>query len=163
MDPITSAGTNPNSTNMPPAAPMASPQTNSSTTTPTPLPPVAPKAPTPQPQSVNPPPKPNPNVLNSKPIFSSPPPVIPPAAIKPMTNPSGKSGGGLSKVMGILVLLVLLAVGSIAFFYWQTYINKPQDTANQPITLNYWGLWEPAEVMQPVIDEYQKVHPNVTV
>lgn len=31
------------------------------------------------------------------------------------------------------------------------------------IELTYWGLFEPEEVMQPLIEEYQELHPNVTV
>lgn len=31
------------------------------------------------------------------------------------------------------------------------------------VTLTYWGLWEPREVMQPLIDQYQAANPNVTI
>ncbi|MBI3385285.1 extracellular solute-binding protein [Candidatus Gottesmanbacteria bacterium] len=31
------------------------------------------------------------------------------------------------------------------------------------VTLKYWGLWEPEQVMQTVINDYEKLHPNVTV
>lgn len=32
-----------------------------------------------------------------------------------------------------------------------------------PVTLTYWGLWEPEEVIRPLLDEFQTVHPNVKV
>lgn len=34
---------------------------------------------------------------------------------------------------------------------------------SKPITLVYWGLWEPREVIQPLLDEYQQQNPNITV
>lgn len=35
--------------------------------------------------------------------------------------------------------------------------------SNKPITLVYWGLWEPREVIQPLLDQYQKDNPEVTI
>lgn len=32
-----------------------------------------------------------------------------------------------------------------------------------PVTLTYWGLWEPSSVMQGVIADYERDHPNVTI
>jgi len=32
-----------------------------------------------------------------------------------------------------------------------------------PITLKYWGLFEPEQVVKPLIDKYQADHPNVTI
>lgn len=40
------------------------------------------------------------------------------------------------------------------------FIGKGQP---QPITLNYWGLWEKNEVLQGMIDEYQRAHPGITI
>ncbi len=31
------------------------------------------------------------------------------------------------------------------------------------VTLKYWGLWEPREVIQPLLNKYQEEHPNVTI
>lgn len=36
-------------------------------------------------------------------------------------------------------------------------------TGGQPIVLQYWGLWEPADAMKQIIDDYKKVNPNVSV
>lgn len=41
--------------------------------------------------------------------------------------------------------------------------NAPTSKAVTPVTLTYYGLWEPKEVMQPVIDEFQKQNPNIKV
>lgn len=68
------------------------------------------------------------------------------------------------------VALLLLAVGALAW----TFLLQPEATpvgspsgsgANtaRTVTLTYWGLWEPVEVMQPLIDAYQKQNPGVTI
>ncbi len=33
----------------------------------------------------------------------------------------------------------------------------------KPVTLVYWGLWEPPEVIKPLLDEYHQNNPNVTI
>jgi len=37
----------------------------------------------------------------------------------------------------------------------------PEQTG--PTTITYWGLWEPEEVMNPIIEEYQQLNPNVKI
>jgi multiple sugar transport system substrate-binding protein len=34
---------------------------------------------------------------------------------------------------------------------------------NNPVTLKFWGLWESASVMNAVINDYKKDHPNVNI
>ncbi len=34
---------------------------------------------------------------------------------------------------------------------------------DKPVTLTYWGLWEPSPVMQALIDKYRQAHPGVTI
>jgi len=41
--------------------------------------------------------------------------------------------------------------------------KKEETPADQPVTLVYWGLWEPESVMEEIIEEYQQLHPNVTI
>ncbi|MCL5095626.1 MAG: extracellular solute-binding protein [Patescibacteria group bacterium] len=33
----------------------------------------------------------------------------------------------------------------------------------KPVTLTYWGLWEPEKIMQPIIADFQKTHPKITI
>lgn len=33
----------------------------------------------------------------------------------------------------------------------------------KPVTLTYWGLWESSQLMQPLLDKYHQLHPNVTI
>jgi len=41
--------------------------------------------------------------------------------------------------------------------------KKTGQTTGEKITLKYWGLWESEEVINPLITEYQKTHPNISV
>lgn len=56
-------------------------------------------------------------------------------------------------ITGVL-LLVLIIVAAGLFFL----LRKPG-----PVTLTWWGLWEPEAVYQTVIADYQRAHPNVTI
>lgn len=55
--------------------------------------------------------------------------------------------------LGALILLVVLGMALIPKLTKKT----------TPITLNYWGLWEPNSVMQAVIADYETAHPNVKI
>lgn len=55
-------------------------------------------------------------------------------------------GGGV--VLIILVLIVVL----VSLF-----------KRSGPVTISMWGLWEPESVYQVVIDDYKRLHPNVTM
>lgn len=59
----------------------------------------------------------------------------------------------------ILFFIIIFAV-VIGFFVASS--NRGQQ-AVEPVTLTYWGLWEDPKVMQPIIDEYQKANPHVTI
>jgi ABC-type glycerol-3-phosphate transport system substrate-binding protein len=77
-----------------------------------------------------------------------------------MKNPgTGKTKNLLiSLLIGLLLLLVLVPIYLL--------LNKsPVGPSNEsgPVNLTYWGLYEPAEVIQPLIDTYQKSNPNVKI
>lgn len=57
--------------------------------------------------------------------------------------------------VGLIILLVIFLVFNLLFR------SKPK--APEQITLNYWGLWEDQNILQPVFDEYKKDHANITI
>ncbi len=72
---------------------------------------------------------------------------------------------------GIGALVVLLIAGGV-FAYTQFLAPQPTsvvtDSSTAPAntrttTLTYWGLWEPEEVMQPLIDAYEAENPGITI
>lgn len=60
----------------------------------------------------------------------------------------------------ILILLVLaVAVAAIVI------LGKGLLTGfkSEPVTLTYWGLWEPEETLKPLFTEFEKTHSNVKI
>lgn len=64
-------------------------------------------------------------------------------------------------LVGTLALVVLIGLAA-----WM-FLRQPEEVTVAPkarkVELTYWGLWEPAEVMQPLIDKYRQENPAVTV
>jgi len=59
----------------------------------------------------------------------------------------------------IITLVVILVIES-------NDSTNPEESSDESITnieLTYWGLWEPASVMQTIIDEYEAENPGVTI
>src|ERR1700722_17278260 len=70
--------------------------------------------------------------------------------------PAGFLGGGLLKKLligiGIIVVISILIV-----------LFLPKGQSQKPVTLQWWGLWEDSSTMQPLIQEFEKTHPNITI
>ncbi len=80
---------------------------------------------------------------------------MPPDA-KQYGRPSSSPFRNLVPIIIGVAALILLAVLGFALI--------PKLTKKTtPITLNYWGLWEPNSVMQAVIADYEAAHPNVKI
>lgn len=68
-----------------------------------------------------------------------------------------------------IIIIVLSLSIVLGFIFWRfgpsissfNLFNKPKPAG--PVSLTYWGLWEDDNLIKPVIAEYQKQHPNVTV
>lgn len=65
-----------------------------------------------------------------------------------------------------IVIIVLSLSIILGFLFWKfgpsiPFFNKAKDQG--PITLTYWGLWEDDNLIRPLIAEYQKQNPKVTV
>ncbi|OGG13272.1 hypothetical protein A3D77_05410 [Candidatus Gottesmanbacteria bacterium RIFCSPHIGHO2_02_FULL_39_11] len=63
-------------------------------------------------------------------------------------------------IFGLFGLLFLFIVFLIISFLSSRFKGK---TSSGPVTITYWGLWTEKEVMQLLIDDYQKTHPNVII
>lgn len=66
--------------------------------------------------------------------------------------------GNIIKIL--IGLFVLFIIGFIAFKFIFSQKGEP---VNKNVTLTYWGLWEDKNVMQPVISDFEKKHPNIKV
>lgn len=58
----------------------------------------------------------------------------------------------------VIAILVITVLGVLGFKFIPQFFKKAE-----PITLNYWGLWEPSSVMQAVIADYEAANPAVKI
>ncbi len=134
--------------------------------------------PVPPVQSV--PAQPNPIVNQPQPPSSMPsslppsPPPLPQAAptAPPPTPPApGSSRPSIADlkdrfsinkkvlgIFGVVSLVVIILIFLVAFI-----LPLFQNQSAKNVTLTYWGLWEDVNVVQPLIDEFQKENPNIKV
>jgi len=98
--------------------------------------------------------QPQPAVGPMAPVASETVPIIPAA-------PSGgmPRGGGLKKVI-LLVVAVLLVIG-LGFLAIQFLFKGKTPAVENKIV--WWGLWEDASVVTPLIEEYQTAHPGIKI
>lgn len=91
------------------------------------------------------------------PVYSPPPlpPTPPPAPILPPAPSSSPFRNLVPLLIGIAAIILLLVVG---FTLVPKLFKK-----STPVTLNYWGLWEPTSVLQAVIADYEAANPNVKI
>ncbi|KKT46552.1 MAG: Extracellular solute-binding protein family 1 [Candidatus Collierbacteria bacterium GW2011_GWF2_44_15] len=93
---------------------------------------------------------------------SPPPPGYrpPSAAEAPVVKPS------LLKII-LPIAGGLLLLGLIIFFISRLLAGGPSEsrqvTPGQATTLTYWGLWEPVQVMKPLIDEFERQNPSIKI
>ncbi len=56
-----------------------------------------------------------------------------------------------------IILILLIAGGIFAYSKFQSSKNSRE------VTLKYWGLWDEAAIMQPVIADFERTHPNIKI
>lgn len=105
---------------------------------------------------------PAPAPLPPPPVYQAPPPSSPPPQTQTGTLPPRSVPVSPSPFKNIipyglaaLAIFVLIFVGRAIY---QKISNN-----NAPITLTYWGLWQPTNTMQLVIAEYEAAHPKVKI
>jgi multiple sugar transport system substrate-binding protein len=114
---------------------------------------------TPTQQTSSPPPPP---WLSSQEEGSSVPPTPPPAGIK-IQQPIFKKLIPLVGILIVITLVVALVTKVILPLVNKGGAGTTTTTSGKKVTLTYWGLWEPENVMSSVIADYQKSHPNIVI
>jgi ABC-type glycerol-3-phosphate transport system substrate-binding protein len=67
-------------------------------------------------------------------------------------------GAVLIVLIGIFVAILVLGKDDR-----QPTPGNGDDDPTTNVELSYWGLWEPKDIMQPIIDEYEEENPGVTI
>ncbi len=83
--------------------------------------------------------------VNPSPSSESPPPYVEDKRKKMII---------FAAVIVLVFIIILLVI---------RFLPKGGSKKVQDITLNYWGLWEEKEIMQPILDDYKKTHSNITI
>ena len=115
-----------------------------------------------QPQEVQPPETPQEEVKQpeAQPAFSSPtpmaetPPPPPPSSDEEGVEVIKKPPFALFAVIGIIILIGLI-------FFVLKIFRKPK--VPKEVDLSYWGLWEDEAIFTPIIESFQKEHPNIKI
>ena len=63
-------------------------------------------------------------------------------------------------LIGVVLLLVVVGAG-VGYQIWNERVSPSVN--NDPIELVYWGVYEPVENIQPLIDEFQTQNPGITI
>lgn len=105
--------------------------------------------------------------------FGPPPPIAP--SMGPQLTPASSKKFAKPKVpvIAIIIPIILLVLGG-GFFLIRSLTGggsksvegqplPAKNTSTKTITINYFGLWEPSQVMKPVIDAFEKQNPNIKV
>ena len=62
-------------------------------------------------------------------------------------------------IIGIVGGIVLAAVVALAVTKLPAVKNKKAE----PVTITYWGLWEPESVMRPIIADFEAANPTIKI
>lgn len=101
------------------------------------------------------------------PLYEAPDPVATPQSLhidpakrgREMTPDPKVSGSPFRNLIPIIIgLAAILLLAVLGFTILPKLFKK-----TAPVTLNYWGLWEPTSVMQAVIADYEAANPNVKI
>ncbi len=62
-----------------------------------------------------------------------------------------------------IVIIVLSLAVVLGFIVWKFGPKVSPNIQSGPVTLTFWGLWEDETLIKPLIEEYKKLSPTVTV
>jgi len=80
--------------------------------------------------------------------------------IKPSVLETETVSAKSKKIKPAFVIGGLIALFFLGSFF---FVLSKKKKKNEPINLTYWGLWEPEPVVQGIVAEWQKAHPNIKV
>ena len=85
-----------------------------------------------------------------------------PVPVDPHYQNEQQGGGSFVKkiifIFIVLIVLILVVVGGIVLAGKLKSSSAPKD-----VTLVYWGLWDDASIMEPVISDFERSHPHIKI
>lgn len=101
------------------------------------------------------------NPMEQIPPSDNPPPTDSPPPDYNNVPPPPYEENNKGKILIIAGVILFLLI--IVFFGLKLFSGRGSGSSNQSANLTYWGLWEDPAVIQPLIDSYEKSHPNVKI
>lgn len=89
-----------------------------------------------------------------------PQPVETPPVAEPPPKPQSNF---LKKIFPIVLVILAAAIGTWLIVKFLVPKLKSGGLKRKEVTLNYWGLWEPEEVIKGVLADWEKDHPNIKI
>ena len=83
------------------------------------------------------------------------------ASLPPQELPSSPSPSRLLKILKILLGVVIVL--AVIFLIFNFVLPKLFPSKINKVTLVYWGLWEDASILAPIISDFEKEHPNIKI
>ncbi len=92
-------------------------------------------------------------------IFPSPPEVAP----QPLTLDSDSLPKGINIQFVVKIVLGIILLAAVFFLF--IYLMLPRFTSKKTmhVTLVYWGLWEDRGIVDPIIADFERQNPDITV
>lgn len=103
----------------------------------------------------------DPIAITSSSALPEPPPPVP-ASPKPTNQTPASDGGGGKKGL-IIALAVFLALGVLGGVVFGISKFMVSDKKQENVELSWWGLWEDAATVAPLIEDYQAKNSGVTI
>lgn len=89
--------------------------------------------------------------------------VSPSIPTEQQTQPFAGFGGDGRFPIKKIVIIGLLVLGFLGAVIFGISRLRTQSVVSQEVNLTWWGLWEDASLVQPVVDEYEKANPKVKI
>ncbi|MFH1822569.1 MAG: extracellular solute-binding protein [Patescibacteria group bacterium] len=61
------------------------------------------------------------------------------------------------------ILISLICIFILTSGFGCKFVDKKTEEAMQPITINYWRVWDGPDAFKEIFDNYNKIHPNITI
>ncbi|MBU1118157.1 extracellular solute-binding protein [Patescibacteria group bacterium] len=105
------------------------------------------------------------SVLDSESKAPPIPPIPEPiSADKAPPSPSSFSTQKAKKTSPSFIYIVIaLLIALVAFLVFKVLIPALNSKNAEPVTINYWGLWEDSSVLQSLISDFESKNPNIKI
>ena len=89
------------------------------------------------------------------------PPPESPGQPPPFVFHTSQSPTSIGNIVKILLGLIVIVI--IGFIIFKFVVPIFQNTQGSKVTLEYWGLWEDSPIINPIISDFNRQYPGITI